>query len=712
MAGLVDGTEKEEIILPLLRQDIALYDAPPQRDGSPVWSLHDPAANKFYLITWPAFEMLNRWHLQRPSAVVAAVNSETTLEITEEDVISLLPFLESGFLTDVHSARDTARIMAAKERSRTHWLTTLLKNYLFFRIPLVRPQRFLEVIMPLTRPFFSNAFPYLLITFAVLALMLVIRHWDQFTHSFTAYRSIEGILALAFALAATKIIHEIGHATASLRYGCRVPAMGVAFLVLAPMLYTDTNESWKLSSRRQRLIIGSAGVASELTLAVFATWCWLLLPDGPLRAGAFFLASTAWVMTLIINCSPIMRFDGYFILSDLLSIPNLHQRSFAFGRWRMREFLFGYNDPPPEIASDSLRRILTLFAWGVWIYRFLLFLGIAVLVYHLFFKALGILLFVVEIGWFIALPIINELKVWWQRRESLRLNLTLIRTMLFMAIGFGLLLLPWQTTVKAPAMLGAIYEQRLTAPSPGVMSYGPAPQSTKVSEGELLAKLKSPDLEARMSELLPGATVSSWQVRQQAFSEELISQGNVLQKRAEGSSSQVGGVRSEIARLSLTAPFDGVVVYRNDDVMPGGWVAAREWVLSVADLRANRVDVYLEEQDLRRVQLGGKARFLPDALEYGAFSCRVAEVDRVAITILDDPSLASSFGGPIPTDMDKQHELTPLKPRFRVRLDQCDPGNVPTIRLRGVAHLEAERQSPVLELLRYAWMTLIKESGF
>ena len=394
--------KQEEIILPPLRQDIALYPAPPQRDGSPVWSLHDPAANRFYLLTWGAFEMLSRWHLRKPELVAEAVCQETTLQITAEDVLSLLPFLDSGYLLEPQGGAGTARLLAARERSKVHWLKSLLHNYLFFRVPLVRPQRFLEALAPLTTPFFSPLFPLTVLLLALLALMLLSRHWDSYLHAFASFRSVEGVVALGLALAATKVIHELGHAAATLRYGCRVPAMGVAFLVLAPMLYTDTNEAWKLSSRRQRLVIGSAGVMAELSLAVFATWCWLLLPDGELRGAAFFLSSTAWVMTLAINCSPIMRFDGYFILSDLLSIPNLHARSFAFGRWRLRELLFAYGDPQPELVNDNMRRTLILFAWGVWLYRFLLFLGIALLVYHLFFKALGILLFAVEIGWFIA----------------------------------------------------------------------------------------------------------------------------------------------------------------------------------------------------------------------------------------------------------------------------------------------------------------------
>ena len=130
---------------------------------------------------------------------------------------------------------------------------------------------------------------------------------------------------------------------------------------------------------------------------------------------AFLLATTTWVSTLAINASPFMRFDGYFLLSDFLQMPNLHSRAFALARWDMREKLFKLGEPPPESFSDTKRLGLILFAWATWIYRLVLFLGIAALVYHFFIKALGIMLFLVEIVWFIAKPLWSEISEWYSR---------------------------------------------------------------------------------------------------------------------------------------------------------------------------------------------------------------------------------------------------------------------------------------------------------
>lgn len=697
--------------LPPLRQEIGLYPAPSDCDGAPSWSLHDPAANRFYLITWPAFEMLSRWRLGTPGAIAEAVNRETTLTVTEDDVLSLVPFLQAHFLTESYTAGDTARILEMRERSRTRWWIWLVKNYLFFRIPLFRPQRLLERLDPWIRPLFTPAFVIIVAGLAALSFLLLSRHWDEFIHFFNAYRTPGALLTLAITIPFAKIFHELGHACAARRFGCRVPSMGIAFLVMAPMLYTDTNEAWKLSSRRQRLIISSAGILSETVLAICATLAWVFLPDSAPRAAAFFFATTAWTMTLAVNASPFMRFDGYFILSDILGMHNLHPRSFAFGTWWLRERLFGFGDPSPEQAAPVMRRFFITFAFAVWLYRLVVFLGIALLVYHFFFKALGVILFAVEIGWFLVLPVAREMKNWLKRRTDMKLNIATIRTGLLALVAFALLLAPWQGSVRAPAMLGAVREQRIVSPQPGLVVFGPVPILSEVKKGQPLARITSPDMDAKIAQAAPAVSVSYWQMTQQSFDEELRQQGMVLRKQWEGSAGLVGGLKEERDMLRLHAPFGGAVVYRNEDVMTGAWVGAREWLMSVADRSANRVDAYVEEKDLPRLSVGAKARFIPDASEYGAFSCRVAEIDRVNLSPLDDLSLASSHGGPIPTSSDQRHDAIPLSPRFRVRLDTCSPAIVPPIRLRGVAHLRAARQSPAVEMLGYLRAVFIRESG-
>ena len=176
--------------------------------------------------------------------------------------------------------------------------------------------------------------------------------------------------------------------------------------------------AWKLRSARARLAIASAGILTELTIAALATLGWALAEPGALRDAFFYLATTNWILSLTLNASPFMRFDGYFILSDLLDFPNLHERAGAQARTALRRGILGLDEPWPEHFPARQRRGLVAFAIGTWLYRLVLFAGIAVAVYLLFFKVLGIFLFLVEIAWFILLPVWRELRQWWASRAA------------------------------------------------------------------------------------------------------------------------------------------------------------------------------------------------------------------------------------------------------------------------------------------------------
>lgn len=700
----------EAASLPPLRQEIDLFPAPPSTDGSPAWTLHDPAINRYYLLGWPAFEILSRWRLGYFQAVCDAVNRETTLELTEADILDVVKFLEQHFLLDMVSPLATGRLTTFRRAKKPGIATWLLHNYLFLRIPLIKPQLFLDALGPGLAWIYTRSFLAICLMATIGALSLVSRQWDTFVHSFTAYRGWDGLIAMGCVIPLAKVIHEFGHAFTAHRFGCRIPTMGLAFVVMTPMLYTDTNEAWKLTSRRQRMAIGVAGITAELLLALAASWAWLMLPEGPWRGAAFILATTTWFMTIALNASPFMRFDGYFILSDFLGLANLHARSFAFGRWWMRERLFALGDHQPEPASVNRRRFLVAFAYTVWVYRLSVFLGIAMLVYHYFFKTLGIFLFVVEIGWFVLLPFYREAVAWWRIRERLHLNIATIRSLLLLLTMMTVLSVPWRSRVSAPALLLAAHEQHISTPRPSMVKEI-APESGIVHKGDVLIRLESPDVEHQIKQVRTSLAVSLWQASRQSFDQTLLSQGKAPQRRYEGNSIEYAGLQEERGRLTVHAPFDGVIVARNDDLSLGMWLAGKELLYIIADTSRNRIEAYVGEQDINRFQAGASARFIPDAIEYGAFTCKVSDMDRVNVTVIDNPMLASASGGPLASRPDPHGSQIPQSPVFRVRLDGCSPETVQLIPLRGVVHIDAERESLLQEWIKHTIAFLVRESS-
>lgn len=697
--------------LPPLRDDLQLLPGPPA-GGSPTWTLYDPVRGRFFRIGPEAFALLSRWHLGEADAVRRAVAAETPFAPGPAELESLLHFLVANTLLRADSPDAVRRLLQQARASRPQWAWWLLRNYLFVRIPLLRPDRALDRLAPLAAPLYSRTTLYLVIIAGLLGLFLAGRQWQAFVHTFSHLFSWEGLLWFAVALFSVKVLHELGHAVTAKRYGCRVPTMGLAFLVLFPVLYTDTSETWRLTGRRQRLAVGAAGIAVELAVAALATLAWSFLPDGPARTAAFFLATTSWVLSLLVNVNPFMRFDGYYLLSDWLAVENLQSRAFALGRWRLRRLLFGLDEPPPERFSPRLQATLTLYAYATWVYRLLLFLAIALLVYHFFFKVLGIFLFVVEIAWFIALPIAREMGEWWRRRHALRPTPNLFVTLAVLAGLVWLAVTPWNTRIALPAVLRDAAHTAVHPAMPAELAELRAARGDSVAQGDVLAVLRVPELEHRIVREQRRAAMLTEALRRHAAQPEAARDVGVLQEELASALSALSGLLEHRRELTVTAPHAGMVTDLADGLRPGVWLAADRAIATVVDPQRARLWAYVDGSDLGRLTEGAPARFYPEDPLRPSIDATVTAVETVNVAALDMPYLASLHDGPIAVREDAEGRLVPERSIYRVALAPLEPVPVPEQVRRGTVHVEGEARSLVDRAWRAVAAVLVRESGF
>jgi putative peptide zinc metalloprotease protein len=699
--------------LPPLREELDLLPGPSLSDGQPSWTLHDPVRNLFFRIDWPTLEILQRWDMDSPEQIAADVSSHTTLELMADDVLQVAQFLVMHQLVK-NSAVGTARKMAQQwsniQGSPIKWL---LHHYLFFRIPLVKPDAWLTKYLPLAHWFVGKTFLILSLLAAAVGLSQVVRRWDVFSASLVDTFNLAGLLSYGVAIFVVKLLHELGHAFSAKSYGCRVPTMGLAFLVMWPVAYTDTNETWRLTNRFHRLRVASAGIATELVIAVWATLAWAMLPEGSLQSAAFVLATTSWVATLAINASPFMRFDGYFILMDALDMPNLHGRSFELARWKLREWLFGLGRTPPEYFSRTKALVLVAFAWATWIYRLVLFLGIAVLVYHFFIKLVGIFLFLVEIVWFVAKPLAAELAVWRKMWPQIRRQARSRKTA-WTLVGLCVLsLIPWPGRITASAVLRPQQSWPVFAPAGARVDAIFFQHGEIVPSGHALIDLYVPDLFSREKILQARLDQQRWQAATSAFDEDMRKRWKVAEQNLQMTQVELQGVEAERHQFKPTAPFDGKLLWVDPDLAVGQWVGKKEPLVVLVQQGSKwRVETWLDEDDVGRVHLGNSAKFMTDSAAGHILNLTVTAIDRDAARVLPRRELASAVGGHVLT-REKNGQLIPERAVYRVSMDvDVMPSSMQQQSWRGSVIVESDTQIPISRYARQVLSVLMREMGF
>jgi len=699
--------------LPALREDLRLYPGPVTAEGSPTWRIHDPVRNRFFEIGWLEFEMLSRWTPGGdPAQLLESMAAETPITPEMEELEAVLKFLMKNHLIKAESK-------GAMQELKTKWLaggnkawyTELLHNYLFFRLPLFKPDRLLERTLPYVRFMFTRRFAIMLGMLGLLDAHLVTQRWDEVTHAFLYFFNFEGLFYYAVAATFAKVVHELGHAYSAKHFGLRVPTMGVAFLVMWPVLYTDTGESWKLTQSGQRFAIAAAGMAAELTLALFATLAWAIAGDGPMKSMLFLLATTTWITTLAINLSPFMRFDGYFLLSDALDIPNLHERSGALAkRWVRSTFFALAQDDPEPLFSTSLKRRLVAFALFTWLYRFTVFIGIALVVYHKFFKLLGIFLMLVEVVWFIARPVVVEMAYIWSQRSQVRVVVRSFVALLVIA-GLATWMFPVATEVEAPALIHASREYAVYPPFPTRLDEVLVKTGQRVTADTVVARLDAPEITDRATRAALQARAFAAELSRAPASTLQQERIRVLEQQLSEAVAQYKGAVADLQRLELRASIPGVVRDMSPDMIPGRWLQPRNVLLRVVEPNRSVVDAYVAENQLRAVKVGQTVRFYPDVNNLPVVTGTVQLVEPVSIKVVPHPLLSSTNGGPLPASKGERGALIPHQAMYRVRIAPDNEGAFPSV-VRGSVRIQTGFFALAENFIARAIALAIRESGF
>ncbi len=370
------------------------------RYGRQAWyALHDPLAGRVHRVTPAAYLFAVRMDGRRTvddiwQELVAEMDTEAP---GQEAVVQLLMQLHSADLLAGDIPPDAVELLSRRDRqSRSLWLRNL-RSPLSMQFPLIDPDRFLTRTLPLVAPLMT--WFGLLAWLALLAagLLTAAHHWQELTENILdKVLAAEGLLALALCYPAVKALHELGHGYAAKRLGCEVREMGVMLLVLFPVPYVDASTSAALKGKWQRAGVAAAGIMVELALAAVAALVWVSAEPGLVRAAAYNVMLIGGVSTLLVNGNPLLRFDGYYVLTDVLEAPNLGQRSTRYLGHLMNRFVFSVPGMRAFSASAFERGVMLVYAPLAWCYRLAMTAGVALFVAERYF-VLGVLAAVVSV---------------------------------------------------------------------------------------------------------------------------------------------------------------------------------------------------------------------------------------------------------------------------------------------------------------------------
>ena len=700
------------MIIPYLRQDLEIFRGNSREDGSPAWLLYDAVRNKYFTVGLTAFRLIKNWRGGEDIQNFEKKINSQGIETTGDEIKSFIGFLQQNNLIIQPQGQGVPFLMQQKNSLKKSWIMNLIHSYLFFKIPLFTPDEWLGRTLNKVKFLGSKKIRNIIYILGFIGLFFVIQQFENFTKTFLYFFSLKGLMIYFITLVFVKCLHELGHAYIAKYHGCRVSAIGIAFLVFFPFLYTDTTDAWRLRNHKDRLLINFAGILTELHLALIATFVWGVLPEGGLKSAAFFIATTSWISSIAINVSPFMRFDGYYVFSDWLKAENLQPRSFALAKWKIRETLFGFNHKPPEEISPSRRWTFIIYAWSTWVYRFFLFIGIALLVYYFAFKVLGIILFAIEIYWFIMLPIIKEMKQWWMMRSEMKLNKQTFRTISILTITLMVLFLPWKSSMKIPAVYISEKYSKIYSPYPAKIKSVFITKDQEVEAGQNLIELYSPELDKEINSIRRKILLTKTKINRMSGTSGNMDEYLTYNQRLIALQSELSGLTKTKEKLIIKAPNKGKVkdlVSLSNEM----WVSNLDQLLGIVHYGTGNVKAFIREEQIDRFQENTPAVFIPNDGDHKKIHLISNKLDLSSVNNLPYVALASIHSGPIAIRnfTSGEYQYRPETAHYIADFKLVNKSSI-KFELPGYVHVEGNRYSPFVRFFRNVFSVLVRESGF
>lgn len=470
-----------------------------------------------------------------------------------------------------------------------------IASLLFYRVPVCNPDSFLVHTLGRVRPLCTRVAFFLWLALVATAFVILFQQWGEFRRPVADIFSGDNLPLLWVTLIVLKVAHEFGHAYACRHYGGHVPEMGLYFILFTPCAYVDTTSSWGFPKKWQRFMVCMAGMYVELAIAALAMLLWSVTDPGLARSALHNVVVLASVVTIGFNINPLMRYDGYYALSDLVEIPNLRARSQAYATAVLKRATLGV-PITKDWGSSQLRFWLLVFGVSGAAYKVLLVVGISTAIATKILLG-GLLVGGVYFGNEIVKIVRRTLPYLWYGEEAkpMRTRAVLLSILLFGGLPLAVAGIPIPSNVSAPAVLQGGTLEVVRAETSGFLSEVHIEPGARLVAGSAIARLEEPDKRANLA--MKEARLEAARLRRQAFEGVDLVEERKESERVEQFQREVYLLNEDIERLTSRSLTGGTVVACVDEHELGRFVKRGEELATLTQGRP-RVRALLTEDDV------------------------------------------------------------------------------------------------------------------
>lgn len=636
-----------------------------------------------------------------------------------------------------------------KRRDERKWkeLLSTLSNILSIRFRGIDPDRLLTWMHPKLKWIYT---PWAVAAWFVLGLsaaLLVAVEFDVFRSKLPAFHqffNLHNAFLLAVALMVTKVIHEFGHGLTCKHFGGECHEMGVLVLVLTPCLYCNVSDSWMLPNKWHRAAIGVAGMYVEIAIASVCTFLWWFSEPGLLNNLCLSTMFVCSVSTVMFNANPLLRYDGYYILSDISEIPNLRQKSTDILQRKLREWCLGLESPEDPFLPQRNQMFFALYTVAAAVYRWVVVFSILWFLYKFFqpyrLEIIGQMIGVASLFGLVGQPLWKVGKFFYQPGRTGKVKKPHVYASLgvLAAAAAVVLFVPFPHHVMCPLEIQARDASKVFVVVPGVLAKSDVKPGDRVREGARLALLVNEDLLLKIEEL--EGQREQYQARLENLDKLKFEDPEAIRhipetvKSLDSVEKQLAKKRHDLRRLTLTANAGGTVLpppektnkqKDDEDRLPvwtgvpmdpknlGCYMAERELFCLIGDPNLLQANLVIEQADMEFIRRNPErlpeeerqyVEIMLDELPGDRFE---GHIDAVATDKLkvSPQQLSNKSGGELATKTDEAGVERPQTTSYEARVHLPDTEGVLRLGLRGRAKIQTAPQTLARRFWRYVTQT-------